>query len=78
MQRFIRTALPLAILTAFATGPTPAQTGYRVPPAPIPEILDAPPLPYGSPGPDGDSLLLAERANLQPISDVDLRGAGSG
>ncbi|MFO7892488.1 MAG: prolyl oligopeptidase family serine peptidase [Longimicrobiales bacterium] len=70
MLKYTRTALVAAFLAAFTFAPAAAQSGYRTPPAPIPEILDAPPLPYGSAGPDGEWLLLMERANLPPLSEV--------
>jgi len=70
MLRSTRSLLVAALLAAFAFAPAAAQSGYRTPPAPIPQILDAPPLPLGSAGPNGDWLLLMERANLPPISEV--------
>jgi dipeptidyl aminopeptidase/acylaminoacyl peptidase len=70
IPRSSRSLLAVVALTALSLTPLAAQDGYLTPPDPIPAILDAPPLPFGSPGPDGAWLLLQERANLQPISEV--------
>lgn len=61
--------LVVAIAAISATG-APAQTAYRTPPAPVPEILDAPPLPYASLDPTSERLLLQERSSLPPIADL--------
>ncbi|HEU6451881.1 MAG TPA: prolyl oligopeptidase family serine peptidase [Gemmatimonadaceae bacterium] len=56
-----------------------AQNGYRQPPAPIAQILDAEPTPAVSVSPDHSWLLLMERTDLPPISEVagpELRLAG--
>jgi dipeptidyl aminopeptidase/acylaminoacyl peptidase len=56
-----------------------AEEGYRQPPAPIPQILDADLTPLGRPSPDGAWLLLLERAGLPSIEEVaapELRLAG--
>ncbi len=56
-----------------------AQDGYRQPPAPIAQILDAEPTPAVSVSPDHAWLLLMERKALPPISEVagpELRLAG--
>ncbi|MFN2399021.1 MAG: prolyl oligopeptidase family serine peptidase [Gemmatimonadaceae bacterium] len=56
-----------------------AQEPYKLPPAPIPQILDAAPIPAASVSPDRAWLLVLERASLPPISEVaapELRLAG--
>jgi dipeptidyl aminopeptidase/acylaminoacyl peptidase len=69
-MRAIHTVFTAALLAVFLFAPAAAQSGYQTPPAPIPSILDAPPLPFGSTSPDGQYLLLMERANMPPISEV--------
>ncbi|HET6700566.1 MAG TPA: prolyl oligopeptidase family serine peptidase [Gemmatimonadaceae bacterium] len=57
----------------------PAQQGYRQPPAPIADILDAPQTPAVYVSPDHRWLLLAERASLPSIAELsepELRLAG--
>ena len=69
--RFLRRITPALVLATMAPlAPLAAQAGYRTPPAPIPAILDAPPLPFGATGPNGEWLLLQERANMPPIEEV--------
>ena len=56
-----------------------AQTGYRQPPAPIAQILDAPAIPTVVVSPDRATLLLLERPGLPSIAEVaapELRLAG--
>ncbi len=48
----------------------PAQTPYQQPPAPIAQMLDAPPVPAVDPSPDGHVLLLLERPALPSIGEV--------
>jgi dipeptidyl aminopeptidase/acylaminoacyl peptidase len=62
--------LALLVLAAFSFHPVAAQTEYRLPPSPIPEILDQPPLPFASTSPDGRHLLLQERATMPPIAEL--------
>ena len=76
-------AIGMAICLAAAIGAIPAlvaaQDGYRQPPAPIAQILDAEPTPAVSVSPDHSWLLLLERKDLPPISEVagpELRLAG--
>lgn len=47
-----------------------AQDGYRQPPAPIAQILDAPQTPLVELGPDGRTVLLVERRALPDIEEV--------
>ncbi|HUG40626.1 MAG TPA: prolyl oligopeptidase family serine peptidase [Longimicrobiales bacterium] len=68
--RHSRTVLAAAALAAVAFTPLAAQDGYRTPPAPIPAILEAPPLPFASVAPTGDRLLLQERSNLPPVAEL--------
>ncbi len=72
-----RAALRAAAIAAPAA--VSAQTGYRQPPAPIAQILDAEPLPAAVPSPDRQWLVLLRRRGLPPISEVgapELRVAG--
>src|SRR5215469_680638 len=50
--------------------PLSAQTPYQQPPAPIAQMLDAPPVPAVDPSPDGHWLLLLERPALPSIGEV--------
>jgi dipeptidyl aminopeptidase/acylaminoacyl peptidase len=76
------TRVPRAIaaaLVALVALPAAAQQGYRQPPAPIAQILDAEPTPSVSVGPNNDWLLLLGREGLPPIAEVaapELRLAG--
>ncbi|MGH7480780.1 MAG: prolyl oligopeptidase family serine peptidase [Longimicrobiales bacterium] len=57
-----------------------AQGSYALPPEPIPQILDAPPLPSVAVGPDHERLLLMERPSMPSIRDLSqpmLRLAGA-
>ncbi|HET7551704.1 MAG TPA: prolyl oligopeptidase family serine peptidase [Gemmatimonadaceae bacterium] len=76
-------AVSVAVCVAAALAASPAlaaaQDGYRQPPAPIAQILDAEPTPSVSVSPDHSWLLLMERQDLPPISEVagpELRLAG--
>ena len=69
MSRIIaraRTALVLAFVSASAA----TAQGYRQPPAPIAQILDAPATPAVQLSPDRATLLLLERPTLPSIADV--------
>lgn len=69
MSRIIaraRTTLVLAFVAASAA----AAQGYRQPPAPIAQILDAPATPAVQLSPDRATLLLLERPGLPSIADV--------
>ena len=66
-RRLVRLTLALATIAA----PLAAQDGgYRQPPAPIAQILDAEPTPAVSLSPTREWLLLLERRPLPPISEV--------
>jgi dipeptidyl aminopeptidase/acylaminoacyl peptidase len=72
-------ALCFAAALAMSPALVAAQDGYRQPPAPIAQILDAEPTPAVSVSPDHSWLLLLERKDLPPISEVagpELRLAG--
>lgn len=75
-------AMSAALLVAPAVGtpsPLAAQGGYKEPPAPIAQILDAEPTPSVSMSPDRAWLLIMDRRALPPISEVagpELRLAG--
>ncbi|MFZ5624931.1 MAG: prolyl oligopeptidase family serine peptidase [Gemmatimonadota bacterium] len=75
-RRGLAFASALLLLTA---GALAAQEGYRDPPAPIPAILDAAPMPLTLVSPDRARIALLERRALPPISEVaapELRLAG--
>ncbi len=77
MTRSMR-LLALLFLAAFPSLAT-AQQGYRQPPSPIADILDAPQTPAVFVSPDRSWLLLAERASLPSIAELsepELRLAG--
>jgi dipeptidyl aminopeptidase/acylaminoacyl peptidase len=61
--------LTLAIL-ALAAPASRAQEGYRQPPAPIAQILDAPPTPLVRLSPDRSKLLLMERRSMPTIAEL--------
>ena len=72
---FRRRALALAAsvaLTALSAGAawTAEPTGYRIPPAPIAQILDAPQTPGVSLSPERKTLALLGRENLPSIAAV--------
>jgi dipeptidyl aminopeptidase/acylaminoacyl peptidase len=59
--------------------PLAAEEGYRIPPAPIPEIVDTPPTPSVSLSPDRAWMLLIEQPSLPSIAELaepELRLAG--
>jgi dipeptidyl aminopeptidase/acylaminoacyl peptidase len=71
--------LTTAIVLLAAPSLAVAQQGYRQPPAPIADILDAPQTPAVFVSPDRTWLLLAERASLPSIAELsepELRLAG--
>ena len=65
-----------AVLLLLLASPLSAQDGYRQPPAPIAQILDAEPTPSVSLSPTREWLLLLERRTLPPISEVGAPFAG--
>ena len=65
----MRRPIPFALLL-IAPALAVAQTGYRQPPEPIRQILDAEPTPAVSQSPDRKWLLLLRRRGLPPISEV--------
>ena len=63
----------MTVFTALALGlalPVAAETGYRMPPADIADIVTRAPSPSVSVSPDGDQLLLIEREALPPVADL--------
>ncbi len=64
-----RTVVAVALL-ALPLGGLRAQEPYRLPPAPIPAILDAAPLPAVRVGPKRDRLLLMERPSMPSIAEM--------
>ena len=69
----------VAALTTSVAAAATAQTGYRQPPAPIAQMLDAEPLPAAVVSPDRRWLVQLRRRGLPPISEVgapELRLAG--
>ena len=66
--------LALAPLAASAQAPSPAAAqGYRVPPAPIAQILDAEPTPAASLSRDRKVMAIFGRENLPSIAAVQVR-----
>jgi dipeptidyl aminopeptidase/acylaminoacyl peptidase len=59
-----------AIAMLATAAPARAQEGYRQPPAPIAQILDAPLTPLVWLSPDGRTMLLLERPGLPSIEEV--------
>jgi dipeptidyl aminopeptidase/acylaminoacyl peptidase len=77
MTRSLR--LAAVVLLGALPSLLPAQQGYRQPPAPIADILDAPQTPAVYVSPDRTWLLLAKRASLPSIAELsepELRLAG--
>jgi dipeptidyl aminopeptidase/acylaminoacyl peptidase len=66
----VRAVVAVVFLTTISFSSLGAQTAYRSPPAPIPGILEEPPLPLASTSPDGRLLLLQDRATMPPIADL--------
>ncbi len=66
----LRSALVGLALVATVGSSVVAQETWREPPPEIVRILDAPPLPYVSPGPNGDVTLFLERENLPPLREM--------
>jgi dipeptidyl aminopeptidase/acylaminoacyl peptidase len=81
-QRFVTSAVCAAAILAVVMAPAAmAQDApaYRMPPAPIAQILDTDPAPVPSISPDRETLALLGRSNLPSIAEVaedDLRLAG--
>lgn len=72
-------ALLLAATPALGQGTAATPSRYMTPPAPIAQILDAPPTPLPSVSPRRDTVALFGRANLPPIAELaepDLKLAG--
>jgi dipeptidyl aminopeptidase/acylaminoacyl peptidase len=66
----LRLAVVVTLATALGTPLVFAQDGYRQPPAPIAQILDAPPTPNAVPSPNRDWLLLIEPSGAPSIAQV--------
>jgi dipeptidyl aminopeptidase/acylaminoacyl peptidase len=82
MMRAQRIPFAGAVALLLAVSPAAAQetSGYRLPPAPIPQILDAAPTPGVSIGPDGRTMALLSRAGMPDIAQLaepELRLAGT-
>ncbi len=68
---FLRRSLPaVAVFVVASASLAGAGETYRLPPPPIVDILDAPETPAVSVDPRGALLLLTERGDLPPISDL--------
>jgi len=73
-----QSCLPLAFVAAFVTvssafaqGASPtADVRYKLPPAEIVSILDAPPIPAAVVSPKGDVVVLVRRSSMPPISEL--------
>ena len=63
-------ALTLTALTIPPVAHAQPAPGYRVPPAPIPAILDAPPVPNAQLSPTGDRLLLLQPRAMPAIAEL--------
>ena len=63
-------AVCAAALQVLAADGLSAQDGYRMPPAEIARILDAPPPPFVSVSPDGAWLVLTGRRSMPSIADM--------
>ncbi len=53
-----------------AAPPAAAASGYQTAPAPIADILSAPPTPFVQPAPEGALMAVFEREALPPLSDL--------
>ena len=62
--------LALTVGAALLAPAATAQAPYAEPPASIVKILDAAPLPWVSTSPTGEHMMLMERENLPPISEM--------
>ncbi len=79
VRSIITRSLALLLTASVPAAAQPDATGYRTPPAPIAQILDAAPTPAVSVSPRRDVIALLGRANLPPISELaepDLKLAG--
>lgn len=77
---FSVSALLLGIAETHAASIDQGAPGYRLPPAPIPEILDTPPTPAVSISPGRTTMALLEREGLPPVerlAEPELRLAGA-
>jgi dipeptidyl aminopeptidase/acylaminoacyl peptidase len=63
-------ALALALTSPVVLSSSPQGGGYRLPPAEVVEIVDAPPTPSVVISPDMRSMLLVERPSLPSIAEV--------
>jgi dipeptidyl aminopeptidase/acylaminoacyl peptidase len=61
----IAAAVPFALFAQ-----APSDTGYKMPPKEIAEVVDAPPTPQASLSPDGNWLLLMQQPALLTIADL--------
>ena len=66
----VRRAAAFAVCVLSASRVAAAQATYQQPPAPIAQMLDAPPVPAVEPSPDGRWLLVLERPALPAIAEV--------
>jgi dipeptidyl aminopeptidase/acylaminoacyl peptidase len=79
MKRFNLPRLCTLLLIAAASPAAAQDSGYKMPPAPIAQILDAAPTPATLISPRRDTVVLLGRANLPPIAELaepDLKLAG--
>ncbi len=66
----LRASMLAVVIGLGASAPLVAQTGYRLPPPEVVEILDAPEAPYVSVSPDRQWLVMAHRKNMPSIADM--------
>ncbi|TVQ64523.1 MAG: S9 family peptidase [Phycisphaerales bacterium] len=69
-REWIAAAALCAGALTMTSGPALAQEPYRLPPPEVVRILDAAPLPFVSVDPSRRTMLLMERENLPPISEL--------
>ena len=69
MKSLRRTFLPLATGLLLFSPSVAAQTGYRLPPPEVVEILDAPQAPFVAVSPDRNTLVLVHRSSMPSIEE---------
>jgi len=78
-NQWTRITAAVVIVLSVVAAPAPAETTYQMPPKVIADLIDAPPTPATSVGPDKDTMLMLARPALPSIAEVaspELRLAG--
>ncbi len=70
MNRSRAHALALTVLALWSPADAQPSAGYRVPPAPIPQILDAAPVPTAVLAPSGERLVLLHPRAMPSIAEL--------